>query len=444
MGFVEGFRAAQQMKNQRAANARAEQANMRAQQQHQINMQKQQIMLQQMKQEVQFQKGRDMAVQQGGVEGLKDYLMKTRPKEGLALQKQQESLNQSIMKTMQAKQAVSSNEMSLFSQKQKILGGVYAQVMNADQKVRQQVYQDALPQIRKLDPDAPDQFDPGRAMMAIGQAIPANQLYSNQKKGLELKTDMGKAEADKQAFLQAGYSKDHPTIKALNEKINEYQQKRSELQVKNAQIQAEHLQKKEDREMKMHSNFMSASKNYREFLDVKTKADGLLSEAYGNPKKGIRPNPVSQTILATLAARMSNPGIVDKNEFARIAETDPWIKKLYNYTIKIARGDILSQSEIKEIDDSIKSMWKQADSTHQQLKSEFKRRAVKMKLDPDQVVSEFKPTAIKIKEFNEYLQKNYNGLTFEDYLAKAKKRNPNMSEDQLTKAILEKHMKGAK
>ena len=427
--FIQGYVMAKQLQMQQAQNQRA-------QEMHQVQVQQQKIQLQSMRRDIQFLQGRDKAVSHGGLPELLDYLDNTRPEEGQALRMGQSQLNNSILQGAKG-------ELEVFEKNQQLLGNVYSQLHQLDPAQRQKVYEDVLPQLRKLDPDAPDKYDQGRAIMSISQALPASYRYTANKQASQAQTQVGKAYQDKQKLLEQGADSNSDVIKSLDAEIEAGTFERAKALSKATELEMKAVKDRASTAKIFADRYDKATKDYKVLLENYTKAQGLYAEAAG--LNGKDPNAAAQTTLATLMARAASPGVVTDEDFARAAKTDSWMAQLWQMKNRAYRGDLLTRKEVENVMATFEGMKVEQDKMYEPIIDQFKKLAKKSGLDEEDVVLDLKKGINKKtpEQKVKMLQETYPTKDITRWLTEAKRLNPQASEEELIDA-LEKQLEGAK
>lgn len=431
--YLQAKRMEQEQQQWQIQNARAEEA-------HRSNMQQQQMQVQAMKREVDFLRGGDQAVKEGGVPQYLDYLDKTRPGEAVELRKAQSELNRSMLTGAREDQ-------QLYKENQEMLGNVYSQFMGVSPDNRQKAYSEALPQIRKLDPEAPDQYDSGRAMMAYGQSLPTSQRYIADQTANKAQTQIGKAYQDKQLLINQGIDPDADVIKGLDAEIDKGATERAKALADATKAEMKAVKDRAGLSKIFADRYDKATKDYKALLDNYTKAQGLYKEAKGS--KDNPPNAAAQATLATLMARAASPGIVTEEDFARAAKSDSFVNRVWNWKNRINRGDILTPREIDNIITTFDGMKKEQDKMYEPIIDQFTKLAEKSGLDKEDVVLDLTKglttakdpeQTVKIQtekeQLSQLLQKKVGKpVNLDAWLQEAKKQNPNASEAELLNAL---------
>ena len=222
-GFLSGFMQAQ-------ANKRAKAELVMKQQQMGIMMQKAQYELRAMQQEEAWQNGRAVAAKQGGMEGVINYTENTRPEEGLKLRKAQQDYQNSIEEGNYRQSMTTGQDQENTIKGLTAAGNMYgqlAEMYNKDPKLAQAAYEKNMDMVKAMDPKAPLQFDPDRAAMAMGLAVPQSVKFKAEQDGKQLQTETAQNIHDLQQFNAQGNTMG---AEAMLAKIKDNQEKQIQTQ----------------------------------------------------------------------------------------------------------------------------------------------------------------------------------------------------------------------
>jgi hypothetical protein len=402
--------------NQRA---QAESAQKQALQQQQFAKNK--IQMQMMKREIGFLKGRDQAVQQGGLTGLIDYLGKTRPKEGLALQQQQQKLNQSIQMT-------TGNSVKLFEQRQEALANnFYGPIMALKTPAeRQKMYAEMLPQIKEIDPKAPDKFNKIRAISALGQVMPVSKLAAIERDQMALKGKIGENINNLNKLLQQGQTKDSPAVKIIAAELKGVvaaaEKKELELVEKKMSFAKEEMGR-----AKILRDSVDKIVNFEHFqTEIKpTHAEAKVNMALKyNDRTG-----VDDTTLITMVARLREKGVLTDQDIARYASSVSMFGQLDKLMEKVKSGRRLAKEEVENLGRTLMRSLEAKNESFKEVLEKYKPIAKKYGVDIKEV--------IPIDPLDLSAPKKASVVSPE-YLKKVREANPDidLSDEELTAKIL--------
>lgn len=343
-GFVSGFMQAQQAKLARAQQADQHQAMM-------LQMQEARIKLNAMKQEEAWQAGRADAAKNGGLNGVIDYMEKTRPEEGLKLKVAAQEYQNSILDSDYKKAMTEGVHDENVIKTMTAAGNMYGQlneVYAKDPELAKQAYQKNFDLIKQLDPKAPPEFDPNRAMMAVGLAVPQAARFQALQDSLKAKSTEGQHVQDLMMFKATGNKIGEETIlKSMEDDktkqlVAERKAQKLELQIGNMnQDQAQQLRTEYTKNVNAQTLMGQAV----------TKMESLASsdDIYTNPQK--------QVAMINQYARFNSPGIVTDFD-SRDAQRSGFLAGLWQMKQKAESGSPLTPDAIDGIASAMRTQWK--------------------------------------------------------------------------------------
>lgn len=293
---------------------------------HESMLRQQQLMqnaerLKALKAENKFQQGRAEAARMGGLNGVLDYLDKTRPAEALALRAKQNQLNNSYLAGALTKEQIetaklnregaklnlSAKQQELLEKRQQMVGKAYMVINQLPASQRDAMYQKMLPAIKKIHPEAPAKYNTGEAQVAMAQAVPATTLYAASKAKRQAQSDLGKVQADYEYYRERGDSPDAPHMKALRSKQEKAIADSITAQANTAYKQAELMQVEEKRADRLQSTLRPYAKLHYESQQSYDAIMAVGKASLGDPANGVAPNAAAQDALVNGFQRMLSP-----------------------------------------------------------------------------------------------------------------------------------------
>ena len=183
-GYAEGVIAGHQMMNADQAQGNANEMQ---------TFKRQEITKQQ-----QISMGMQQAAAKGGYGGVVDYLNTADPDRALQVQQAKTQLDQAMMKSeSMAMQNDLQKKQSLFAG-YGLLGKMGATILAAPQNERQALYQQMLPMVKAVNPDAPDNVAAATPMFMLGagQSMPDSAIWQAKSDSTDANSEIGKAQED--------------------------------------------------------------------------------------------------------------------------------------------------------------------------------------------------------------------------------------------------------
>jgi hypothetical protein len=361
-GFVSGF-----MQMQKLKMAKQEQA--RQIQSWNLQMQKAQSELVLMRQEEEFQTGKLKAAEEGGMEGVLSFMAKTRPEEALKLQKSVQDYQNSLQQGQYYQAMTEGQQDENFQKSITAAGNMYGQLHELYQKdpeLAQSAYQNNFDLIKQMDKNAPDKFNPERALMAMGMAVPQAARFKAQQDALKAKSAEGQQIQDLQMFLQQG---NKLGAQAILQKMETDQN--SAIAAKNKAIAAEMKinQSLDDKATKLRNEYNKDLKDYDAMgLAIrKMEALGASDDIYTNPQK--------QVSMINQFARFNSPGIVTEFD-EESAKKSPLLSKLWQWRQQVETGAPLPKEAVDGILSATRAQWKGV-QPYIQTQSEYYKKLAK-------------------------------------------------------------------
>lgn len=269
------------------------------------------------------------AAQSGGYEGVIDYLKTVDPKMAMDFEKGKAGLDKDIMQNEVMKVTSVKDRMQAMAESYGIIGRFGAGILSAEQKDRQGMYQQILPMLKTIVPNAPDQLDAGAVrIFALGmsQALPQNMLFGATQTINKANTESAKAQLDIDTALQKGYTMDSPYVKSLiavRDKAQNQQQE-AHLQQATAELQMNNKQNQQnfDNSEKLNDSLEKGSKDFTTFMGQWTSLKGAWEAWKNNTDNSNAKSMFARQLLKTVSG--ANSSDTDANE---IIHTDGGLQK---------------------------------------------------------------------------------------------------------------------
>jgi len=343
-----------------------------------------------------IQQGMATSFQQGGYEGVIDFLGANDPQRAMDFTKQKLELDASIMGNKVMQSLVPSKQAEAMVEGYNVIGKMGQSLLNAPEQDRSGMYQHMLPIIKTINPNASDGLDSNAInmfMLAAGQAMPESQLFGAQRAQLTSESAMGKLDIDIRSRLQNGETMENsPSLRGM---ISEYKQhevnadynkeKLDSIQYKNMMVnagqakdQAQANAAKYQITSNMNSKLQAESKRFIELQDQKNTFEGAM-DAIASGGGG-----AAQTAAYRNVAMMFNKGALSEPDVAAFANSDN--------TVAVARKKLesvyspngiqaLNPTEIQRLRILVDKVYEKASIKQQTINDRYKGMAQKFGVD---------------------------------------------------------------
>lgn len=379
-GYVQGWLSAQENRRADNADVRAQEMLGIAQSDAGIRQETQDWKRSKFQQSEAIRAGMIEAAKDGGYAGVIDYLRTADPAQALSFEKQKDELDRSLMQTDVMRAAMPSTLGKIQLEAYGALGNMGAAILKADPSDRENMYQQILPMVKSINPNAPSSLNEkavGMFMLAAAQATPANQLFKSQQQMLTAQSQLGKLDMDIRSRMAAGVAPDDPTMKALMAKrdqaLNNSQQ--SELDNTLAQLNMIKTRGQIDQQRvsateKVNQNLQNSSKDFLNFVSVMQSTDASRNTLMKDPL-----NSQAQQALARGFAKAYNSGSLTDKDVA-IAFSAAGLPDLQKKFMTMLSGNAvnLNPSEVGHILDITKNLEQQKVQYQQNVENQYKQQ----------------------------------------------------------------------
>ena len=208
-GYAKGMLAGQQLVDQKDQNNRANE--------------NQTFMRQAVTKQKQISMGMQQAALKDGYWGVVNYLNTADPEKSMAIQQQKTDLDTSMLKADSMKMQNDIQQKANLFAGYGLLGKMGATILSVPQEQRQALYNQMLPMVKAVNPDAPNNVADATSMFMLGagQAMPDSAIWQKKGEVNDAQTEIAKTAQDYRDFKAAGGSDDSLEGKALLNKLNE-------------------------------------------------------------------------------------------------------------------------------------------------------------------------------------------------------------------------------
>ncbi len=321
------------------------------------------------------------AAKQGGFEGVVDFLKTADPDRAMTFQSAKLDLDKKIMSTDLYSALLPVEKAKALFEGYGVLGKMGSALLNAPEKDRSNMYQTMLPMIKTINPQASSTLD-GNAvsmfMLAAAQATPENILFDANKRLTSSGTSIEKIDSAISTRLKAGEDGNSPLMKDLMAQreieTNKVQQSRFTLQAaqnkalgqdqSNAKDAAQAQSTQYTLVSKMNKDLNDQSKDYNDYLTIKSDLDGSLKTLEQNGGKGGLAQITAVKALARVFAgnKMVRDSTVQSMIHSAGSDVDETVKKLQSINGQDGKV-ILSPEEVgqlKQLNQNVaQEKWKQ-------------------------------------------------------------------------------------
>ncbi len=308
----------------------------------------------------QIEAGMRQAAEEGGYEGVVDFLKVADPDKAIEFNSKKVALDQGMMKSDLMKSLLPVEQGKAMAEGYGVLGKMGMALMNAKPEDRQNMYAAMMPMIQKINPDAPKSLTDAVPMFMLGvaQATPENILFKSKNDISESTSRLGKIANDITIRLRAGYRPEtDPGLQSLMA-----EQEKAKLGLQQAQLTLNNTEINQgikgqtlDKQVMLanetiNKNLQSSSKQFIEYFDTYRQAKGLMEQLREDPA-----NAYAQVGLARTFVKMNNKGaLTDADaETGFIAAGFPAMKKKIDAMVngeKVALNPAEQTALIKVID----------------------------------------------------------------------------------------------
>lgn len=385
-GLAEGLSSGQAIKARRQ-NAELQQQQIGIQQQE-LGMKREEFEFkkkqydreeqQQLKQE-QLREGLNQAFSSGGYESAMEFLKHEDMQTYMAISKGKAEVDKSITDATTSKYASEKEKQEATKNAYMVLGRFGASLLKVPAEERPQAYQQVLPVIKQLYPDAPDAYDEKAQtlmMVAMGVSMPDSQLYASQKKAARAQTAIGKIDADIRKLADEGVSDDDPAMKALKTQLKAEVDNSTEAQL-NAAKNAKGEDDLRNQYLAYTKNFTTLRDQYKQTLTLETK---LKDPSYD-------PSSVDDMGLIYNVMKSKSPeSTVMPGEYATGEKAGGWDDKSFVLYNKAVKGQLLSPKVREQYIKSMHELYDAQKSSYDQFRSGITDIATRRGLDPKNIV----------------------------------------------------------
>ncbi len=309
-------------------------------------------------------KGMIEASQAGGYTGVVQYLSQVDPEKAIQFHANKLALDDKIMQNDVMKSVVQNKKMDAMFESYGVIGKMGAALLNAPETQRADMYQQILPMVKKVVPDAPDTLNGqaiGMFMLGAAQSMDANQIASTAL-GVDKATDaIGKNVAAMKSLEQQGKT-NSPEYQARSAELAKQQQVNDSLQLQNTNAKLSALSKDANIQNKqlaatltVKNDLAKTSKSYTDFMGSYQQIKPLLDII------DTKPNDANARIqLRQYVARQTEKGVMTNQDIERMSSAAGYAKMSKNIVgYMTGQSQVLNDQEIVQIKDMMNAFAKE-------------------------------------------------------------------------------------
>lgn len=374
--YVQGYLSFQKNRREDQAEGRAERALGMAEQKFGQETQL-------FEKEQALQAGMAMASQQGGYEAVIDYLKQTDPERAIKFTKSKLDLDRDMMKNEAYSALLPTQKAQALAEGYGILGNMGMALLKAPENDRAGLYQQMLPIVKTVNPEAPDTLNNDAVnMLALGayQAMPANVLYAGNKENIKYQSQVGKALSDYQSAV-AAYGENSGQARVLLNNIENLSAEQSNVQARMMQTR---LRQQNANENTYRKEFL---KQTDDMATINSQYNNVITAfSNANLPDGTMKGPDDMAGIYAYMKLMDPNSIVMPGEYATAANSGSVptrIRLMYNNALK---GDKLDPEQRKAFMKTATAVMKTKLDTYNVIKQNYTDLAQQNGLNLNNVV----------------------------------------------------------
>lgn len=293
----------------------------------------------------QLRAGMMSAANDGGYEGVIQYLQTADPEKAIEFHKAKLSLDNDIMSNDVLKTTSKFQKDNAMMESYGLLGKIGYGIMKLPPEMRQVAYDQTMPMIKQINPNAPDKVTEAAPMfmLSMAQAMPSNILFKAQGEQQQAQSAVGKLNMDIESALKRGAKPDgtEPQDQSLQALLTERATQGAKFQ--------DALQNQNNQQVKMSKdqmgateatskNLASASQDFLDYANSYTDFMGAMKTYQQNPNSPQAQAALSRTYLKSLNGRA---GVYNAGQEMAVAGATGY-KELQNKLHAMMSGEIVN------------------------------------------------------------------------------------------------------
>ena len=384
--FVEGYLSSQQNRRADEANSRAWNEDRRAEET--LDMKKEQFGWARGEHDrLNFLRaGMAAASQDGGYEGVIDFLKVNDPEKALEFTQSKLALDKSIMSNEVMKATSKRDIANAMVESYGVIGKMGAAILQAPASDLNSMYQQMLPILKTVNPEAPTNLNSDAVsmfMLSAAQAMPVNQLFGANKQIQNAQSQIGKLNADIENALNSGKTPDDPDIQVLMGERQKYMNKQAEAGIKltNAEIQQDisNTKTKVGLANIYNTNINKYSGNFIKAIDGISGALGSLDAIEKNPQN----DQAQAAFYRSFAKSINGGGVMTDLDVSDIANSSSVYQAGYKALLNLSATDggyKMTPVELRNAKDLFYAVQERKLSNQKNLEQQFIDQAINNKV----------------------------------------------------------------
>jgi hypothetical protein len=326
--------------------------------------------------------GMQKAAQQGGYEGVIQYLKIADPDRAMSFDSQKKDLDAKILRNDTMKTTLDSQKQNAMFESYGVLGKMGMAILKAAPEDREAMYNQMKPMIKQVVPDAPDDLQAAVPMFMLGaaQAMPASQLFATQASVASLQSKQGVL-LDDITKAASTYGTDSEQVKLLQ---SELQNNMIDEHMK--QVKAATLDQQNGATIANNLSNINARTN-KDAIQMKTAFDNLsaTTDEPSSPNEAMGPNDLNLTMNAL---KIFNPQMrINPNTLKLVGDASSIPAEALQKYNKVLQGGTLAPEERKALRDMASKTYQARMRAYDASQAEISRAATANGIDPGQVVA---------------------------------------------------------
>lgn len=330
--------------------------------------------------------GMSQAAQNGGYNGVIDYLKTADPDRAVEFENKKLDLDQKIMKNDVMQTLLPTEKAKAMAEGYGVLGKMGFALLKAPAEDRDNMYQTMLPIIKQVNPQAPSSLNQNAVdMFALGiaQSTDENQLYGYNKQQTQMQGDLGKAIEDSHK-ITLKYGADSKEAQLATQNVSLImEQKQADIastagnlvnKAKNQGISQEAVLRKEVQGL--NKNYMTLQDNFNKM--------GKIAKTYNDPD--VKNYGASDLALLFTFMKVLDPtGVVQPSDYASAKNAGgvpEAIRAQYN---SVMNGGVLSPTLRNEFIKTSKQLYEAGKRSYDQNTRQYRDLATSLGLNPEHV-----------------------------------------------------------
>jgi hypothetical protein len=330
------------------------------------------------------------AAQNGGYNGVIDYLQTADPDRAMEFQSKKLDLDAKIMKNGVMQALLPTEKAKAMAEGYGVLGKMGFALLKAPAEERANMYQTMLPIIKQVNPDAPSSLNQSAVdMFALGiaQSSDENQLYGYSKQQTQMQGDLGKAIEDAHK-ISLKYGSDSKEAQLAAQNVNLImEQKQSDIASTASNLLNKANKNNMSQESVLRKEVQSLNKNYMTVQDNFNKIQ-TIAQNYNSTGPNAAQNfgPSDTALIFNFMKILDPTSVVRESEFATAANSGGVPQAIQAEYNRVLKGGVLSPTMRNEFIRTSKQLYEASKKSYDQNNQTYRNLATSLGVDPNNVV----------------------------------------------------------